>query len=123
LLSSKANEHCKSPRYVREKLESVYTSSSIPLRTPPSKAQDNGTCPQKKFLTAIDYSNATKKLHYSNATFAFKCSPSFKNFIKFFFFGNYFYGICAVALSIEASFATGSFRLMNFGGMLSFFPP
>jgi hypothetical protein len=26
-----------------------------------------------------------------------------KDFIKFFFFGNYFYGICAVALSIEAS--------------------
>lgn len=27
----------------------------------------------------------------------------FKDFIKFFFFGNYFYGICAVGLSIEAS--------------------
>lgn len=29
--------------------------------------------------------------------------PLFKGFVKFFFFGNYFYGICAVALSVEAS--------------------
>src|SRR5258705_11986531 len=28
---------------------------------------------------------------------------AFKDSVKFFFFGNYFYGTCAVALSIEAS--------------------
>src|SRR5436189_5095328 len=32
---------------------------------------------------------------------------AFKEFVKFFFFGNYFYGTCAVALSIEASLQQG----------------
>src|SRR5215212_7975175 len=39
-------------------------------------------------------------------------TSAFKEFVKFFFFGNYFYGICAVALSIEASLQQ-SFPLNN----------
>src|SRR5215212_9830967 len=40
-------------------------------------------------------------------------TSAFKDFVKFFFFGNYFYGICAVALSVEASLQQG-FPLNNF---------
>ncbi|MCE3230055.1 MAG: hypothetical protein K0S32_4606 [Bacteroidetes bacterium] len=48
--------------------------------------------------------------------------PSFMNnsFTRFFFYGNYFYGICAIALSIEASLQQ-QFRLNNLYYFLAIF--